>query len=153
MTLPTINWSQLEKLNAVKFIQTMYIWVFLLPILVKLILVKLLEHVGESARLTIFGYTFEALLSLPFSWIAFYFSALAFALANLIFQARCPSIIKDHRKKGDRFIFLLMPVRIRHSTGVVVGTGTGYAETGKGCSAKFSSSCCAARAQQTGGVC
>lgn len=92
MKIPKIKWSQLEQLNAIRFIHTMYVWVFLVPILV-----KLLEQVDEKAPITILGYTFEAHLSLPFSWVAFYFSALAFALANVVFQARCPSIIKDQR--------------------------------------------------------
>jgi hypothetical protein len=92
MKLPKFKWSELEQLNAIKFIHTMYVWVFLVPILV-----KLLEHVDEKALITAFGYTFEAQLSLPFSWVAFYFSALAFAIANLVFQIRCPSIIKEQR--------------------------------------------------------
>jgi hypothetical protein len=90
MSRPTIFWSQLAKLNAVKFINTMYVWIFIVPVLA-----KLLENMGDKAQLTIFEHTFVAHLTLPFSWVCFYFSALAFASANLVFQARCPNIIKE----------------------------------------------------------
>lgn len=69
----------------------MYIWIFLVPIAA-----RLLENVEEAATVTIFSYTFEAQLTLPFSWLVFYFSAIAFAAANLIFQIRCPDIVKEH---------------------------------------------------------
>jgi len=38
---------------------------------------------------------------LPFSWKIFYFSALFFAAANLLFLARCFSLIKDHKSFSD----------------------------------------------------
>ena len=87
---PKILWSQLKKLNAVKFINTMYVWIFIVPILV-----KALENIGDTAKLTIFSHTFIAQLSLPFSWVLFYFSAMSFAAANIIFQIWCPNIIKE----------------------------------------------------------
>lgn len=37
MKLLKLKWSQLEQLNAMRFIQTMYVWVFLVPILAKLL--------------------------------------------------------------------------------------------------------------------
>jgi len=37
MSLPTILWSQLAKLNAVGFINTMYVWTFIVPIMAKLL--------------------------------------------------------------------------------------------------------------------
>ena len=96
MSIPRILWSQLAKLNAIEFINTMYVWIFIVPILA-----KLLENTGSEVRLTIFEYTFEAHLTLPFSWVAFYFSALAFAAANLVFQARCPRIIKEQSNYSE----------------------------------------------------
>lgn len=74
----------------------MYIWIFLVPVIA-----RLFEQVGESAILTIFNYTFEAQLTLPFSWVIFYFSAIFFAVANILFQIRCPQIVKDHSGYSD----------------------------------------------------
>ncbi len=74
----------------------MYIWIFIVPILV-----KVLEKIGDTAHVTIFEYTFEAQLSLPFSWSIFYASALTFATANLIFFLRCPTIIKEQKDYAE----------------------------------------------------
>lgn len=96
MKYPDIKWHLLSKINKFKFINTMYIWIFVVPVLS-----RLLEKVGDVANVTIFDYTFEAQLTLPFSWLVFYFSAVSFAIANVIFQIRCPNIIKDHTGYSD----------------------------------------------------
>lgn len=88
--LPALPWSQLRRINHVRLINSMYIWLFIVPISA-----RLLENIGEMAELVVFGHTFSAQLTLPFSWVAFYFSALAFAAANSVYQIRCPSIIKE----------------------------------------------------------
>jgi len=69
----------------------MYIWIFLVPIAA-----KLLSQVNEVANVEIFGYKFEILLSLPFSWKAFYFSAIFFALATILHRLKGPRLIHDH---------------------------------------------------------
>ena len=97
MSLATIYWSHLKKLNSARPINTMYVWIFLVPIFA-----KLLESVGGEAELTIFNHTLLVNLQLPFSWVAFYFSALSFAMANLIFQLRCPRVVKE---QNDYFEF------------------------------------------------
>ena len=43
-----IMWSQLAKLNAIVFIYTMYLSIFIVPIVA-----KLLENTGDNAQLTI----------------------------------------------------------------------------------------------------
>lgn len=87
------DWKTLRKIGETKFVQSMYIWIFLVPILV-----KLFEAVPEqkTINLLIFEYTLTLNPSLPFSWKAFYVSALFLALSNLIIKFRCPKIIKDH---------------------------------------------------------
>jgi hypothetical protein len=92
MKILPITWSQLAKLNSVRFINSMYVWIFVVPIVA-----KLLENVGGPVQLTIFEHTFYIHLSLPFSWVSFYFSALFFALANLVFQIRCPNVVKEQQ--------------------------------------------------------
>ncbi len=96
MDISKISWIQLKNINKYKLINTMYIWLFIVPIVA-----RLFEKVEHTANITIFEYTFEAQLSLPFSWVIFYFSAIAFASANLIYQLRCPSIIKDNSDYSD----------------------------------------------------
>ncbi|NQY89010.1 MAG: hypothetical protein HRT51_14940 [Colwellia sp.] len=84
-------WSQLEKLRQIKIISSMYIWIFLLPVLAKLLVLT-----NDVATVTVFNYTFDINLSLPFSWKLFYFSALFFALATIIYHIRCPRLIKEY---------------------------------------------------------
>lgn len=86
-----LNWSQLTKIRDIKLISSMYIWIFLVPIAV-----KVLSLTSDIATVEVFKYQFAIHLSLPFSWQVFYFSALSFALATLLYQARCPRIIKEY---------------------------------------------------------
>jgi len=84
-------WSQLDRIRQIKIISSMYIWIFIVPIVA-----KILSMTSDVATVTVFEYTFDVNLSLPFSWKMFYFSALSFALATLIYQARCPRLIKEY---------------------------------------------------------
>lgn len=68
----------------------MFIWLFIVPILA-----KIAQSIGGEATLTVFGHPFVVHLELPFSWVAFYFSALSFAVGNLICRLWCPKIITD----------------------------------------------------------
>lgn len=83
--------SDLRSIHAVKLISSMYVWIFIVPVVA-----QLLSKVNDVATFTIFGYSFEVALELPFSWKVFYFSAMCFALANIIYSIRCPTLIKDH---------------------------------------------------------
>lgn len=74
----------------------MYIWVFIVPIAA-----KILSMTSDMATITIFEYTFDVNLALPFSWKMFYFSALFFALATLIYQIRCPRLVKEYPTYSD----------------------------------------------------
>ena len=69
----------------------MYVWLFIVPVIA-----KGLSKVEDIAKVNIFEYSFELKLGLPFSWKVFYFSALTFAAANLLFLWKCYSLIKDH---------------------------------------------------------
>jgi hypothetical protein len=90
------KWSSLAKIERIKIVQSMYLWLFIVPILA-----KTLAKLEDTANLNIFGYVFNIHLELPFSWKIFYFSALCFAIANLVFVLRCYSLIKDHSSFAD----------------------------------------------------
>ncbi|MCI0562641.1 MAG: hypothetical protein MN733_29530 [Nitrososphaera sp.] len=87
-----ITWSLLHKVQKVKFVKGMYIWLFLVPIAANA-LAKINDKV---ATLSVFGYTFDIQLSLPFSWPLFYFSALCFVLGNVFFYMYCPRLVTEH---------------------------------------------------------
>ena len=82
-----LNWKYLKQLNSSKFINSMYIYIFLVPIFIKII-----ELVNSKINIQ---------LNLPFSLIFFYFSALFFALGNILLNIKCPLIIKENNSFGD----------------------------------------------------
>ncbi|EKO3698584.1 hypothetical protein P0F10_003348 [Vibrio metschnikovii] len=86
-----INWSSLNKIHNVKLISSMYIWIFIVPVAA-----KVLSGTNDLALVTVFDYTFELHLKLPFSWQCFYFSALFFAAATVIYNWRCPKLIQQY---------------------------------------------------------
>lgn len=91
-----VEWVSLARLHELKAVQSTYIWIIIVPVLA-----KALEKAEDTARVTVFCYTFDLSLALPFSWVMFYFSALAFASSFSVYILRCPRIIKDHRGYAD----------------------------------------------------
>lgn len=69
----------------------MYMWLFIVPILV-----KALSEVPSDVEFLIAGQAIPIKMELPFSFFCFYLSAFFFVLSNLIFQSKCPQLIKDH---------------------------------------------------------
>ena len=90
------SWQNLKSAASLPFVGSMYIWIFLVPIAA-----KAMESIPRAGEFTVFGQDIQLTLSLPFSWVVFYFSALAFAVANVLFKVRCPSIIKDNKSFSD----------------------------------------------------
>jgi hypothetical protein len=88
--IPT-RWSGIRRIQEIKLISSMYIWIFMVPIAA-----KVLSRVEEIVTVRIFDYQFEVFLTLPFSWNVFYFSAIFFALATLLHRLTGPRLILDH---------------------------------------------------------
>ncbi len=74
----------------------MYLWLLIVPIIA-----KALSKLEDVVNITVFGHSFDLELALPFSWKIFYFSALSFALANVVFIWKSYSLIKEHRSYTD----------------------------------------------------
>jgi hypothetical protein len=88
--MPT--WCGLRKTGNSKFITSMSIWIFIVPMVV-----KVFEHFSEDTiQLVIFQQVINLSVGLPFSWVVFYFSAIFLTLGNVLYQFRAPKIIKDH---------------------------------------------------------
>ncbi|MGI2947359.1 hypothetical protein [Vibrio diabolicus] len=86
------NWCDLKKIGDTKFVNSMYVWIFVVPLLV-----KAFEYVeDEKLVFQIFQQPVPISTTLPFSWAMFYFSALCLALGNLVYLIKCPKIIKEH---------------------------------------------------------
>jgi hypothetical protein len=76
----------------------MYIWILIVPIFA-----KNFYKINNYLTFQVAGQKIEIIFSLPFSWKVFFFSALAFSIANTITLLRCPRIIKEHLS-ADGFI-------------------------------------------------
>jgi hypothetical protein len=93
---PRHGWSSLRALGTSRVVKSSYVWLMLVPVGG-----KCLSAVNDVTTFTILGTEISVHLSLPFSWKAFFFAALAFALADLIWQIKCPDIIKKYANYTD----------------------------------------------------
>lgn len=58
---------------------------------------KFFSKIENTLTVTLPCITFELDLELPFTWVAFFFSALSFTIANVIFIYIAPKIIKENK--------------------------------------------------------
>lgn len=102
------DWGKFKYLGRSKVIKSSYWWLFLAPLLA-----KLLEAIGDEITFTIFSANINLTLALPFSWALFYFSAVCFSIASLIYLTRCPIGIdkydnfEDWNKSGKDSVTLI----------------------------------------------
>lgn len=90
------DWEQLSTLGTSKIVRLSYIWMIAIPIIA-----KLLQGLEPHYDLRIFGTKFPLNLTLPFSWVMFYFGSVCFALASAIFAIGCPPNIAKYRNASD----------------------------------------------------
>jgi hypothetical protein len=81
-------WPSLHSLSESKIVKSSYVWLVLVPAMAKLL--DAIDH-----KITLFGNV--VVLSLPFSPKIFYFAAVAFAGANIIYYVFCPPAVKGYR--------------------------------------------------------
>jgi hypothetical protein len=92
----TPTWITLRKVGENKLVQSAYAWTIIVPIFA-----KLLAGLDDVVRLTIFGHEFSLNWGLPFSWKVLFLVALVFMLANLVYEAFCPELIKQTASHRD----------------------------------------------------
>ncbi|UII69090.1 hypothetical protein LVW35_15460 [Pseudomonas sp. HN11] len=85
------KWSQISHIHNTGAVKSLYVWLFIVPILA-----KALSEVPAEVNFLIAGQPIPIKMELPFSFFCFYLSAFFFVLSNLIFQFKCPQLIKDH---------------------------------------------------------
>ena len=91
------TWDKLKKINSSKIINSMYIWIFIVPIIL-----KVFELINKNIyNFEIFNEVITLNLELPFSLTVFYFSAIFFALGNLLIKSSCPLIIFENNSYAD----------------------------------------------------
>jgi hypothetical protein len=108
-------WSRLQKANQLKGVQSMYIWLFIVPVVA-----KSLHKLEGLISITVLGHTFQLITSLPFSWRLFYVSALSFVVGSLIYYIYCPQFIRDHASPTH---FIREGKHIDHLYDYAIGAG------------------------------
>jgi hypothetical protein len=101
------TWCNIDLIGKTKFSKTSYIYLILIPVIVKLSksLPPLKVMVGEVEK--------EITISLPFSWYLFFFGALLIAFGTFLYYLFCPPFIKKYsdfgefRNKGEADLFLI----------------------------------------------
>ena len=73
-----MDWYRIKFLPDNKFVKFAAIWLFILPYAANLKLFKLFK------------------INPPFAWYFFFFAALSFTIANIIYLFFCPRIVQDH---------------------------------------------------------
>ena len=82
-----IKWTTINSLGQSNIVRSNYIWIFLIPILVKNI-----QNINMVLGVDI---------QLPFSISKLFYASLFFSIGTLIYQLRCPLIIKENRNLTD----------------------------------------------------
>lgn len=92
------QWKSLRAIGNNSVIQRAYIWFFAVPLAAKLIL-----QFQNPIELVLWGQKQTIHLSLPFSWEQFFFASVAFTAGNLVFQCRCPDLVKEYTTPFDSY--------------------------------------------------
>lgn len=86
-----LKWQTLKKISDTKAVKGMYFWAVFVPTAA-----KFLALIETPLHVKIFEATVALQLSLPFSWSAFFFAAVAFSAAHILFILFAPKIISEH---------------------------------------------------------
>ena len=88
-------WEPLSKWPKFKIINSMYLWLFIVPVLA-----KFMAEVDEKVILIIFEQKITLNLTLPFNLVAFYLAAVSFVLGNICIVLFFPRIFKENKGFG-----------------------------------------------------
>ncbi len=114
-----MNWLNIADIGNSKIVKSMLIWMLITPVFA-----KLLGSVS-TASFTFLHLDNPIVLGLPFSWQVFFFCALSFTIANIIFSYKCPDLIKKYKyysdfESRDNSLYLLINYLNIHITHEVV---------------------------------
>ncbi len=87
------DWVALSNLGRSRTIRSSYFWIMFVPICA-----QFLEPLPEVIKVPVLGPVQPAL---PFSWVAFFWMAIVFSAASLLFSLRCPAIVKSFTSYKD----------------------------------------------------
>ena len=97
----TLGWEKLKSNTSNTFIRSNYIWLAFVPAAA-----KVLQKLESPLEIGVGDASITLVLELPFSWQLFYWGAISFIVAHLIYLWRCPAYIRmftdyqDYKRHG-----------------------------------------------------
>lgn len=88
-------WSFLKTVQTNKIVSSTYVWLVIVPVFAKAF------SAIESVKFEMSGVYYTIDLTLPFSWVIFFFSSLCFVIGNVIYVFSCSEFIKNYNDYGD----------------------------------------------------
>jgi hypothetical protein len=83
------RWSDLSRIGESTIARSAYFWLAVVPLAA-----IAFSKVERIAHVEMFNHKWQITLELPFSWKMLFWASLAASIANLIYQFRCPRIIR-----------------------------------------------------------
>lgn len=90
------RWSMLRAFGRSRLVRTSFFWLLALPVLARLLLPIAGEH-----EVVALEKTWLIHIGLPFHWIVLYAAAVFFALGQLVYIARCPTLPDRYSNASD----------------------------------------------------
>lgn len=87
-----IGWEFISNYAQNRFVKTSYVYLIVVPLIA-----KLLSNLENPLRIILSGIEYKFDLTLPFSWVLFYFAALCFTIGYIIFSVIAPPIVKENK--------------------------------------------------------
>ena len=89
--IPVPTWASIGKIGQLSIVRTLWIWAVIVPIAA-----RILTSMPEEIPLPLFDRAIPLHLRLPFSWQIFYFASLTMAIGTIIYNWRCPKIVRGN---------------------------------------------------------
>lgn len=86
------GWATLKQIVSTKWIASSFAWLFIVPVVA-----KGMSGLDDPLEITFSDWQLTVPLTLPFSWLAFYFGACFFALGLAFYAVACPLLIRDYK--------------------------------------------------------
>ena len=87
-----IGWEFISNYAQNRFVKTSYIYLILVPLIA-----KSLSNLENPLRIILSGIEYKFDLTLPFSWVLFYFAAFCFTIGYIIYSVFAPPIVKENK--------------------------------------------------------
>ncbi len=82
-----IQWSTLNALGKSKIVKSNYVWIFIIPLVAK--------------NIDVISTQLDFDITLTFSITKLFYASIFFCLGTLVYQLRCPKLIKDYTNYGE----------------------------------------------------